>query len=292
MRELPPSLRVLYPFQTRHFSTSAGRLSYIDEGQGTTLVFLHGNPTWSFLWREAILDLRGSYRCLAVDHLGCGLSDKPEAEPYSLAEHIARTVAWIRSLTNGPVHLVAHDWGGAISVGVARELGKSVRSLSLLNTAAFRFARIPLRISVCRWPIIGVPLVRGANAFVRAAGYMTTERPLSPAVRAGYAFPYNSWANRVAVNRFVQDIPMGPKHPSWETLGDVEAHLQDWRERPVQLIWGLQDWCFNKAILAEWRRRLPNALVHAYADAGHLVHEDRPGALSAHLRQIVAFVKE
>jgi haloalkane dehalogenase len=277
-------LTVLYPFRGKAFATPAGRLHTLDEGSGPPIVFLHGNPTWSFMWRELILGLRERHRCLAVDHLGCGLSDKPEAGPYTLEAHIERTTAWLRATLTETFDLVVHDWGGAIGLGVAGRMGDQVRSLTLLNTAAFPFARIPLRIAVCRWPWIGERLVRGQNAFVRAAGRMTTTTALSPAVRAGYAFPYDSWANRVAVHRFVEDIPMHPRHPSWPALKETERAIGLFRDRPVQLVWGLRDWCFTPAILAAWRERLPNAMVFTYPNAGHLVQEDEPQAVLDRIR--------
>lgn len=276
MGKIPPSLRVLYPFDGDYHSSADGRLHYLDEGDGPAVVFLHGNPTWSFLWRDLILGLRHERRCLAIDHLGCGLSDKPKAGPYTLAAHIDRTVAWLKAVQSGPFHLVVHDWGGAIGMGVAGQLADQVQSITLMNTAAFPFNRIPLRISVCRWPVIGKWLVLQHNAFVRAAAYMTTSKALSPAVREGYGLPYSSPAKRIAVYRFVEDIPMRPSHPSWSVLEEVEAVIPSWRGRPVQLIWGLRDWCFNGAVLEEWKRRLPEANVHAYPEAGHFVHEDLP----------------
>lgn len=285
---LPPTLSVLYPFQGKRFGCPEGRLHFVDEGRGPPIVFLHGNPTWSFMWRDVILGLRQTHRCLAVDHLGCGFSDKPGDGPYTLEAHTRRTVDWLKATVDEPFDLVAHDWGGAMALGVAGQLGAQVRSLSLLNTAAFPFPRIPLRISVCRWPWVGETLVRGQNAFVRAAGRMTTKRPLSPAVREGYAFPYHSWASRVAVFRFVQDIPMTARHPSWEALRRAEDAIGEWGDRPVQLIWGARDWCFNLAILASWQERLPKALVRLHEDAGHLVQEDKPGEVLEQIREMVA----
>ena len=287
MDALPPTLRVLYPFDGAAFACPEGRLHVLDEGSGPPVVFLHGNPTWSFMWRELILGMRQTHRCLAVDHLGCGLSDKPQEGGYTLEAHTRRTVDWLKATVREPFDLVAHDWGGAIALGVAGQLKEQVRSLSLLNTAAFPFPRIPLRIAVCRWPLLGETLVRGRNAFVRAAGRMTTHEPLSPAVREGYAYPYDSWANRVAVFRFVQDIPMTRRHPSWAALRRAEEAIAEWGDRPVQLIWGRSDWCFTPAILESWRERLPGAVVHAYEDAGHFVQEDKPVEVLEHLRAMV-----
>ncbi len=286
MNALPPRLAVLYPFAGRRCDTPEGRLHYVDEGAGPAVVMLHGNPTWSFLFRDLILHLRAGWRCLAPDHLGCGLSDKPPGAraAYTLAGHIARARLWLDALGLESFHLVVHDWGGPIGLGLAAQVPERVRSITLLNTAAFAFPSIPARIAVCRIPVLGTLLVRGANAFVRAAATQTTVTPLSPAVREGYAWPYRSWRDRVAIEAFVRDIPMRPGHRSWATLRAVEASLPRWRGRPVRLVWGMRDWCFHAGILAEWRRRLPEAGVDRFPEAGHCLLEDAGPAACAAIR--------
>ena len=248
---------------------------------------LHGNPTWSFFYRNLVLALKDSNRCLVPDHLGCGFSDKPQAADYSLAGHVRRTTEWIRSLDIGEFHLVVHDWGGAIGFGAAAELRDQVKSISILNTAAFAFPKIPLRISVCRWPLIGRLLVRGANGFVEAATKMTTTRPLPEAVIQGYRYPYGNWHDRVAIHAFVKDISMRESHPSWSTLKAIEGSLPYWRDKPVQVLWGMQDWCFHAGILAEWEKRLPDAKVYRFAEAGHYLMEDAGDAIYPVIRGFV-----
>ncbi|HSH08746.1 MAG TPA: alpha/beta fold hydrolase, partial [Oceanipulchritudo sp.] len=193
MNDLPPWLSVLYPFDKHRFQTADGGLNFVDEGSGPAVVMFHGNPTWSFLYRDLILALRPSFHCLALDNLGCGLSDKPQGGDYSLAGHITRATQWVEAQNLESFHLVVHDWGGPIGLGMAGKLRDKVRSISILNTAAFTFKTIPLRIAVCRWPLMGALLVRGANGFVRAATRMTTSSPLPEAVQAGYTYPYGNW---------------------------------------------------------------------------------------------------
>lgn len=272
--ELPPWLKVLYPFEARTHACPDGRLHYVDEGRGSAVVMFHGNPTWSFFYRDLILELRPSNRCLALDHLGCGLSDKPQRADYALQAHIDRATRWLESRDAGPFHLVVHDWGGPVGLGVAAAMKGQLTRLTILNTAGFAFPAIPKRIAACRIPLAGTLMVRGANAFVEAATRMTTVNPLSEAVKAAYRLPYGSWADRVAVNAFVKDIPMRRGHRSWKTLQAVESSLPGLRDIPVQVIWGLQDWCFHTGILAEWEKRLPEAEVHRIAEAGHYLMED------------------
>ena len=285
---LPPRLRVLYPFVPYVTECEGPRLSRVDEGGGgATVVMLHGNPTWSSFFRDMFLALRGDFRCVAPDHLGCGLSDKPQRADYTLAGHIRRTVAVLEAAEVADFHLVVHDWGGAIGFGVARELGERVRSITVLNTAAFPYTRLPFRIAVCRWPLLGTLLVRGLNGFVEAATRMTTVRSLPPAVADGYRFPYPDWRSRVGVNAFVKDIPMGQRHRSWPTLMQIEESLADWKTRPLQILWGRRDWCFHDGILAEWQRRFPDAPVHEFPEAGHYLLEDAGEEVVSEVRAFV-----
>ncbi|MGC4003323.1 MAG: alpha/beta fold hydrolase [Pirellulales bacterium] len=184
--------RSLFPFESRWWTVEGQRIHYVDEGprdaERPTLVLSHGNPTWSFYWRELIAAFSVHYRVVSIDHLGCGLSEKPADGPYRLADRVRHLSGLIRWLRLRDVTLIGHDWGGAIAVGAAEELPEVVTRLVLLNTGAFRCARIPLRIAACRIPILGPLAVRGANAFLRAAFWMALSHRerMSPKVRAGY----------------------------------------------------------------------------------------------------------
>lgn len=284
--------RALYPFTSRWFDTPTGRMHYVDEAPAETsggpVLCVHGNPTWSFYWREVVKDLRDKHRVVAPDHLGCGLSDKPEAGPYRLADHVARLEALVLSLDLRDITLFVHDWGGAIGMGVAARHPERFTRFGVFNTAAFPSTRMPARIAACRIPGLGPLGVRGFNGFAGAAVYMATERGLPADVKAGLLAPYDSWANRVAVQRFVEDIPMGPHHPSWETLLQVEAGLAQFAERPVLIGWGEKDWCFTRHFRLDWERRFPGALVHRFDKAGHYVLEDAKEELIPIIRAFAA----
>jgi haloalkane dehalogenase len=211
---------------------------------------------------------------VALDHLGCGLSDKPQDWDYRLAGHVEHALRLVESLDLRGLTLGVHDWGGAIGFGVAARAPQRMRRFVVCNTAAFRSDRMPLRIAACRIPVLGPLGVRGLNGFARAATFMATAKGLPADVKAGYLAPYDSWANRVAVQRFVEDIPMRPDHPSWGTLAGIEASLERFREHPLLLLWGDRDWCFTPHFRAEWQRRFPAAEVHPFADASHHVLED------------------
>lgn len=252
-------------------------MSYLDEGPRAdeAVLMLHGNPTWSFYYRELVRALAPTHRCIVPDHIGMGLSEKPVDYDYTLATRIGDVEALVTSLGLKRVHLVVHDWGGAIGFGLAAARPAMVGRIVILNTAAFRSGRIPLRIAACKAPVVGPLLVRGLNGFAGPATTMAMHRrKLTADEKRAYLRPYNSWANRVAVSAFVRDIPLDASHPSWRTLESVERALPQFRDRAVLVLWGGKDFCFNDHFLARWREFLPNAEVHQIADAGHYVLED------------------
>lgn len=275
---IPAWLAQLYPFAPKSFLTPKGaRLSYLDEGPRAdhAVLMLHGNPTWSFYYRDLVQRLAPTQRCIVPDHVGMGLSDKPENYDYSLAGRIADLEALVDSLRLRSIDLVVHDWGGAIGFGLAARRPERIGRIVILNTVAFAVNRIPARIALCKMPVIGPWLVRGANGFAGPATWMAMHRrALMTDERRGYLFPYDSWANRVAVSAFVRDIPMHPSHPSWAALAEAEKGLARFRDRRALIVWGGRDFCFDDRFLARWREYLPAASVHRIADAGHYVLED------------------
>jgi haloalkane dehalogenase len=254
-------------------------MHYLDEGPRTerrAVVMLHGNPTWSFYYRNLILALRGDFRCIVPDHIGCGLSDKPQDYAYTLQQHIDNLESLLDALKLDEIDLVLHDWGGAIGMGAAVRKPVRVRRIVVLNTAAFLSKRIPLRIAICKIPFFGALAVRGLNGFAGAAIYMAVEHRerMTAPVKQGLLAPYNSWKNRIATLRFVEDIPMKPSHPSWATLKAVDDGIAQFNDRKMLICWGMKDWCFDTSFLKTWTERFPNAEVERYADAGHYVLED------------------
>jgi haloalkane dehalogenase len=276
----PNDWRSLYPFESHYLELDGLRYHYLDEGQGPALLLVHGNPTWSFYWREVVRTLRGQYRVIVPDHIGCGLSDKPDISQYSfrLAQRVKDLGSLIERLDLRDVTLIAHDWGGAVGMGAAVASPKRFRRFVLMNTAAFRSEHCPKRIRLCHIPILAPVAVQGLNLFVRAALRMATAHPerLAPAVKAGLAAPYDSWRNRAAVLRFAMDIPMDASHPTYQTLVDIEKGLPQFANHPICLIWGMRDWCFTPAFLERFLQFYPKAEVHRLEDAGHYLIEDAP----------------
>ena len=276
--DIPDWLAQLYPFSPRKFLTPAGAaMSYLDEGPRSdeAVLMLHGNPTWSFYYRHLVDALAPSVRCVVPDHIGMGLSEKPQDYDYTLARRIADIEGLVAMLKLKRVHLVVHDWGGAIGFGFAAKHPELIGRIVILNTAAFASPHIPTRIALCKLPVLGPLLVRGLNGFAWPATWMAMHaRKLTPDEKRAYLFPYDSWANRIAVSEFVRDIPMSTSHRSWVTLAAVEQGLAQFRDRRVLVRWGGQDFCFNDRFLERWRGIFPQADVQRLANAGHYILDD------------------
>jgi haloalkane dehalogenase len=285
----------LYPFTPHTFARPAGRMSYLDEGTGDPVVMLHGNPTWSFLYRNLVPALRDQYRCIVPDHIGCGLSDKPPESlyDYSLKSRVDDIEALLDHLgmtTN--VTLVLHDWGGMIGMAWAARHPDRVKRIVALNTGAFPLPEskpLPWSLWLGRNSRLGAWLILHRNAFCRAAArWCVTREPLSADVREMYLKPYDSPANRVAVLKFVQTIPLSPADPGYDIVRDTAASLGKFRDTPTLLLWGLKDFVFDRHFLAEWQRQFPHATTHTWADCGHYLLEDAGEEAIMRVREFLA----
>ena len=291
MKEIPGHL---YPFEKNWLELDDLRLHYLDEGSGEPVVAVHGNPTWSFYYRDLVRELRDDYRVIVPDHMGCGLSDKPgdEAYDYTLSRRIGDFSRLVDDLELDDVNLVVHDWGGMIGLGWAARNPERVKRLVILNTAAFHLPKsksFPWQLWIVRDTPLGPFMVRGLNAVARGATHLAwTRKSLSKEVRDAYCAPYDSWADRLATLRFVQDIPLGPGDPGYDVVSDTAARLEVFRDRPVLVCWGDKDFVFDHHFLAEWQRILPEADVHRFADCGHWILEDASGEIIPLIRQFLS----
>lgn len=284
--------QVLEDFLSNHpgrdFDCRGLRLHYIDEGQGEPVVMVHGNPTWSFLYRNLLGSLSGSHRVIVPDHIGCGLSEKPDDSRYSYVlksrvddlEALLEYLGLDRELT-----LVLHDWGGMIGMAYAARHPERIARLVVTNTAAFHLPeskRLPRVLAFCRRSPVAAGLVRGVNAFSQGTALIGCKRRMMPRdLRRAYVYPYGSWAHRIAVLRFVQDIPLAPCDPSYELVSWVQARLPLLGSIPMLILWGMKDFVFDHHFLSEWERRFPAAEVHRFALAGHYLFEDEADSIDS-----------
>ena len=273
---LPASVRALYPFEVHDFPTGDGLMRYVDHGprDAPPVLLLHGNPSWSFLWRDLIQSLAAQrMRVIAPDHLGMGLSARPDRF-LRLEDRIRAVHGLVDHLGLKTFHLGVHDWGGAIGFGLATRMPERVGRILVTNTSVFHSKRIPARIALCRAPLIGRLIAQHLNGFAWPAAWMAVEKPLLKDVKAGFLAPYGSIASRRAVADFVADIPMEVNHPSRPVLAAIEAALPVLQSKPMLLLWGLQDFCFDASFLAGFVRRFPSAKKLTFPDCGHYVLED------------------
>jgi olefin beta-lactone synthetase len=247
--------------------------------QAGTLLCVHGNPTWSYLWRRFLACADPGWRVVAVDQLGMGYSERPRS-PRLLAARIDDLDAIASELgITASVVLAAHDWGGPISLGWAQRHLDQIAGLILTNTgvAVQPEGGTPALIQLARNRVLRQLVCVRTATFVRAAGVLSW--PSIPAeVRAALRAPYSEPGRRRAVGEFVADIPLEPSHPSRASLDQVAFGLADFARIPTLLLWGPRDPVFKQASLRDLERRLPHADVHRYAGASHLVIEDTPRA--------------
>jgi cis-3-alkyl-4-acyloxetan-2-one decarboxylase len=290
-----------YPFSPHRIEVRPGiHLSYLDEGprDGEVIVMLHGNPSWSYYWRHLVSGLRDRYRCIVPDHVGMGLSDRPDDAPaahpqydYTLQSRIDDVDTLLTQLgITGAVTLAVHDWGGMIGFGWALRDPSRVKRLVITNTAAFPLPsakRFPMRLAMGRDSQLGGWLIRRFNLFARGAARFGTVRRLPKAVRKAYAGVYDGWQQAISTLRFMQDIPLQSGDRAMPFVEASAAMLPTYANRPAFLGWGLRDFVFDQHFLAGFQAALPQAEVHAYYDAGHYALEDKHEVLVPLIRDFL-----
>lgn len=271
-----------YPFTGHTLDLDGLSYHYLDEGKGEPVVMVHGNPSWSFYYRNLVLALRDRYQCIVPDHIGCGLSDKPGDDRYDYTlsrrvDDLDRLLDHLEITSN--VTLVVHDWGGMIGMAYASRHPERIKRLVILNTGAFHLPKekpLPLGLRICRDTALGTLLVRGFNAFSVGASIVGCKaNPMPGELQQAYRAPYDSWANRIATLRFVQDIPLSPGDRGYDLVSAVATGLDRFRSLPMAIFWGELDFVFDRHFLNEWLKRFPEAELHRYPDAGHYILEDK-----------------
>ncbi len=271
----------LYSFVGHFLDRPFGKLHYLDEGSGDPVVMVHGNPTWSFYFRNLVLALRDSYRCIVPDHIGCGLSDKPPvtAYDYSLKSRVNDLEALLDHLgLRENITLVVQDWGGMIGMAYAARHPERIKRIVATNTGAFPLPKskpFPWSLWLGRNTRLGAWLILKKNAFCRvAAKWCVTRRKLPPEVREMYLKPYDTPEHRVAVLKFVQTIPLSERDPGYDIVRDTALSLSKFARVPTLLLWGMKDFVFDRHFLADWQRYFPHAETHTWPDCGHYLLED------------------
>jgi cis-3-alkyl-4-acyloxetan-2-one decarboxylase len=273
----------LYPFNSNFMNINGHDLHYIDQGEGKPVLMIHGNPTWSFYFRGLIQSLSNDFRTIALDHIGCGFSDKPDAKTYkySLESRVKDLDILITRLKiNEKINLVLHDWGGMIGLAWAVDHPDKIDKIIITNTSGFflpKGKRFPFLLWLIKTiKIFAIPAVLGLNVFAKGALFLGSRTKLAPDVKKGLVEPYNSWKNRIATLKFVQDIPLTPNDQSYALVNHVDQNLKKLDQTSLLFLWGAKDFVFDLTFLNEFKSRFPRAVTHVFHDAGHYLFEDKP----------------
>jgi pimeloyl-ACP methyl ester carboxylesterase len=278
--------RSLYPFTSRYFESVDGQMHYVDEGAGAPVVFVHGTPTWSFLYRHLISRLASRHRVIAIDHLGFGLSAKPASAPYGPDDHARRLISLLDSLDISGASLVVHDFGGPIGLAAALARPDRFERLVLFNTWMWSVDNDPgiARGAKLAGSRLGRLLYRHLNFPVKVLmpKAMGDRGALTPAIHRHYAAPLGT-----------PDERMGAWGCAQALLGAGAWFEQLWAQRerlrgmPMLLLWGLKDPTFGPAYLERWRREFPEAHVYTFASSGHFVPEEAGAEVGPLLERFV-----
>jgi haloalkane dehalogenase len=253
----------LYPFKSHFLDLSGLKYHYLDQGSGDPVVMIHGNPTWSFYFRVLIKELSTRFRAIVPDHIGCGLSDKPDPNQYGyrLKNRVEDLETFLNYLDlKEKITLILHDWGGMIGMIYALRHIEKIERIVLMNTAAFfppAGKSLPFRL----WLVRNVTpfsklAVQGANLFAYTALFIASHKKLDNEVKSGLIAPYNCWENRTAILKFVQDIPVDEKDPSYDLVEFADKNLHRLDNIPMLICWGKHDFVFDLDYLSEWCRAL------------------------------------
>ena len=279
--------RTAFPFQNRFLEVSPGtRVHYVDEGSGDVLLFVHGTPTWSFEWRHVIAAMSKTHRCIAMDNLGFGLSDRPRDFDYSPESHARILRAFVERLNLRDLTLVVHDFGGPIGLPLAVETPELVRRLVIVNTWMWSFAddramRLKATVAAGR---LGRFLYRYANFSLRAImpSAYADRRKLTPQIHAQYLAPFPDADSRSRVLHALARALMA----SSEHYDSLWAQREKLRSIPALIIWGTKDPAFSLSLLQRWGTILPHAgLVRL--ETGHWPQEEAPSAFTDAIKNFV-----
>jgi pimeloyl-ACP methyl ester carboxylesterase len=274
-----------FPYEPRFVAAGEISLHYVDEGppDARPLLFVHGNPTWSYLWRRPIAELSArGHRCVAFDHMGFGRSDKPpQLSAYSLERHIENAIAVIDALDLSDVTLIGHDWGGPIGLGALLERRDRLRALVLMNTWAWELPSfLPPFLREFRTEGLGEILALGGNLFVESIPGGMRRRDADPLMMEAYRAPFPDYWSRAGTLAFQREIPLTERDRSAPLMASIHERLPD-LSLPVLLVWGMRDPVFQPVFLEQWRELFPDAETVELDDASHFLVEDSPDAVIA-----------
>jgi haloalkane dehalogenase len=274
----------LFPFESHWLEGPGGKVHYIDEGQGAPILFLHGNPTWSFVYRGIVIRLREHFRCIALDLPGFGLSDHPADYRFTPEEHARTVQSFVNELDLQNLTIMGHDWGGPIGMKVALEEVTRMRALVMGNTWYWPTAAFHLK--AFSWILstgYAQGLIHRKNLFVEKIIPLGVKHPLAAEVLQHYLDPFPTVDSRAGVAEFARQITLSSNWLAQIEI-DVRRHL---RHLPILLTWGIEDLAYTPAFMDTFLRDFDKARV-VRLDAKHYIQEDAPGEVSKAIREFLS----
>lgn len=276
----------LYPFKQNKLELEAGKMNYIDEGKGEVILFIHGTPTWSFLYRDFVKDLSKDYRCIAIDHIGFGLSEKPDNFSGTPQDHAKNLSEFMQKMNLKNVTLVVHDFGGPIGFGAALQNSNRIKNVVVFNTWL--------------WATEGDPFAMEIDKIVNSkegeAAYIDLN--YSPTVLLKQAFSNPDNLSEEVHQHYINPFPTKQSRYALLNIGKAFVGSSDWYQKQWDnldklenknwlFIWGTKDPFLNTGYLTKWTTRLPNATVLKY-DCGHFVQEENTKEAIAAIRSFMS----
>jgi haloalkane dehalogenase len=273
--------RALFPFQSRYTTLSNGaRIHYVDEGKGPLLLLLHGNPTWSFLYRHLIADLRHRFRVVVPDYPGFGLSSVPRGYGFTAAEQAATLVKFVEQLDLRDMTLMLQDWGGPIGFSIAQKHPDRVAGFIIGNTWAWPLERTGHKLfSTLMGGLGGRFAAWSFNGVVRFFMSKGVKRRLTGAETAMYLAPFADRCSRTPTHVFPAQL--------WDAhsfLKEVYLGLESLSDRPALIVWGMQDFAFQTSERVRFERVFSHHQTLLLENAGHFIQEDAPGEIATAIR--------
>ncbi len=275
-----------YPFEPNYFKTAAGKMHYVDIGSGKPIVFVHGNPTWSFQYRNVMKQLSKNYRCIAPDHIGFGLSDKPSNWSYLPVDHAKNFNDFIDSLDLTEITIVVGDWGGPIGLSYAINHPSKIKNIIITNTWLWSVKsdwHYQLFSKFTGGPI-GRFLIKKRNLFARdiLKAAFGDKSKLTAEIHKHYLLPLRNPEERRGCWTFPKQI-IGSS--AW--LDTLWQKINSIKDKKILIAWGMKDIAFREKELKKWIHTFPNATVIRFKDAGHFVSEEKPNELAEEILKFI-----
>lgn len=271
----------LFPFESRFLEVDGARIHYVDEGDGPVLLMLHGQPTWSFLFRHLVERLRDEFRCVALDYPGFGLSTAPPGYAFRIHEQVRMVEGFVQRLDLDAITPVGHDWGGPIGMALAVRHPERVRAFVIGNTWAWPADKLaPRAFSLIMGGPAGHILVRRLNVFGKVfLRKGMTKRTLTEAEHAMYLGPHPTPTAREPVHTMPREI-----RAARPLLAEIESGIQRVADRPALIVWPTEDGVFGAEELQRWQETFDDHETVMLEGAGHYLWEDDPDAIAAAIR--------